>query len=142
MWVENCVVDGKCRVTSVVYEATATDEQKTAFYYGCTAGPLKSRIDKHTHSFSNPVKEHETTLSTHVWERRRQGFDPKVKYRTVRKAQAYTASTGHCNLCLQEKVTIVTSSKEGMLNSKNEIMGKCRHRTKHLLAKWNRTEVT
>ena len=139
---ENCLVDGKCRVTSVVYEATATDVEMTATYFGCTAGPLKLRIDKHTHSFNNKLKEHETTLSTHVWDRKRKGFDPKIKYRTVRKAQAYSASSGHCNLCLQEKVVIVTNKKDGVLNSKNEISGRCRHRAKHLLSHWNRQEVT
>jgi len=41
---------------------------------------------------------------------------------------------GRCQLCLEEKVMISTADPRTSLNKRSEIIAKCRHRKKFLLA--------
>ena len=38
-----------------------------------------------------------------------------------------------CDLCLTEKLTILTADQNSMLNKRDELLETCRHRRKHLL---------
>ena len=81
-------------------------------------------------------KKHSTSLSTYVWKAKEEGRNPKVTFRAVAKAAAYTAATARCNLCLQERVNILMANEAETLNRRTEIVGKCRHRHKWTLAGW------
>lgn len=54
---ENCPIEGKCRSTRVVYQATITPKENTTnhnIYIGISAGEFKKRINTHRHSFTSP----------------------------------------------------------------------------------------
>ena len=55
-----CKYNNKCLEDGIVYIATGDDFN----YIGLTKGNLNNRVNKHEHSFMNPLKEHETRLST------------------------------------------------------------------------------
>jgi hypothetical protein len=50
------------------------------------------------------------------------------KYKVVARDES-----GACNLCLTEKLIILTANQNTMLNRKNELLETCRHQRKHLL---------
>ena len=82
-------------------------------------------------------KRHQTALSDFVWSCKEEELDPKVTYKVLAKAPAYTADRGKCALCLQEKVKILMAEGSNYLNKKSEICNKCRHKHKWSLAGWD-----
>ena len=52
------------------------------------------------------------------------------------KAKAYPISSGgrQCDLCLTEKLTILMANPDTTLNKRDEIMEKCKHKRKYVLA--------
>ena len=65
----NCPTNGKCLTRSVVYkaEATSTDDNTRQTYMGVTANDFKTRYRNHLKSLRNEKYKHETELSKHVW---------------------------------------------------------------------------
>ena len=51
------------------------------------------------------------------------------------KARGHPFSSGGraCDLCLTEKLTILTADQNSMLNKRDELLEACRHRRKHML---------
>ena len=51
------------------------------------------------------------------------------------KARGHAFSSGGraCNLCLTEKLTILTADQSTILNRRDEFLETCRHQRKHLL---------
>ena len=119
----------------VVYEASITSANRDKrVYVGSTSSSLKKRISNHSCDFRSKKREHNTTMSSYVWSLKEEGEDPLVTYRILRRARLYTPTARKCALCTAEKVLIAKGEERTMLNKKSEISGKCRHRTKHLLA--------
>ena len=137
---ECCPVDGECLTASVVYKAevTETASSTTSTYIGLAATTFKERYNNHISSFRNPGQKEKTTLSKHVWEMKEKNADFSIRWSLLKKCHAYHPNTGTCNLCLMEKTLILTSSHMNLLNSRNEIMSKCRHRRKFLLSSYLR----
>ena len=57
----------------------------------------------------------------------------KLKWNIIKQASVYSKESGGCNLCLEEKTSIMFADKKTSLNKRTEIMQKCRHREEHLL---------
>ena len=70
-----------------------------------------------------------TSLSQHVWALKDQGIDFSIQWSIQRKATACQNTTKRCNLCLAEKVEIISADKVRSLNKKTELISKCRHET-------------
>ena len=87
-------------------------------------------------SFKNREYEHETTLSTYIWQLKDQNIGYSIKWKMLKKSRAYSPTSQKCHLCLDEKLLILKNSKNpALLNKTSELFGKCRHRRKHLLMK-------
>ena len=74
-----------------------------------------------------------TTLSTYIWKLKNDNKNPKVKYSILKQIQSFTPEIGKCFLCTAEKMEILKSDPTKILNTRSEIMSKCRHRTKYML---------
>ena len=127
-----CPLDGKCLTTSIVYKAeiTPTDTQETKEYIGITAGPFKDRYNNHKKSLTHVKYAKETELSKYAWNLKETGRPFTIKWCIIKRVPAYTAGGRSCNLCLEEKLLIMKSSKEKTLNKRSELFAKCRHRKK------------
>ena len=90
-----CPLNGNCRMNSIVYEASITEDQKenivqpstsgptnpnprnkistnrqeneTLKYFGCCETEFKTRYNNHTSSFRHPSKSNATELSKFYW---------------------------------------------------------------------------
>lgn len=129
----NCPLLGACRTESIVYKATVTHDDGRNFYFGTAEELAKKRISEHNTSFRHRQYENSTELSKFIWQLKDKGKNYNITWEIARKCQKYNCGSGRCDLCLTEKMLIARNNEPGMLNSRSELISKCRHRNKFLL---------
>ena len=75
-----------------------------------------------------------TCLSKYVWELKDKGTDHEIKWSILKRAKPYSGKPSRCNLCLAEKLCILTADKSVLLNKRSELITKCRHENKFYAA--------
>ena len=131
-----CPLDGSCRASNIVYQATLTTEENppsVETYVGLTATEFKDRHRNHKTSMNNKSYSNSTTLSAKVWELKKEKIPFNLKWKILGRAQPFSPTSGVCNLCTLEKFIILTKPQESSLNKRSEIFGACRHKEKVLL---------
>ena len=134
---QDCPLDGKCLATEIVYQADvmARDNTKKR-YIGLTAPTFKQRLSNHTKSFNHREYQHETKLSVYIWQLKEKGLTYNIKWKILKFSKAYSPVTQTCRLCFDEKMLFLKNSLDpDLLNKRDELFSKCRHRLKHLLMK-------
>lgn len=134
---EKCPLDGKCQSKSIIYKCDVTAPNiPPKSYIGLTEGVWKTRYNNHKLSFNHRKYAKSTTLSSYIWELKdTQNVTPNLSWSIVRKVPAYSNLSKKCQLCLHEKLEIITHpSPDTLLNKKSELISKCRHENKYLLA--------
>ena len=101
-------------------------------YIGLTENTFKDRFYKHKNSFKYESKRNATELSNFVWENKHTNTETNLVWNILDKARVYRPETKRCLLCLTEKYHIIFS-KLNLLNSRNELVTKCRHENKFYL---------
>ena len=135
----SCPLQGECLQSSLVYICKAMTSNNTdnhPHYVGLTENTFKDRFYKHRNSFKYESKCNATELSNFVWENKRERTDANLEWDVLDKASAYNPHSKRCRLCLIEKYHIILS-KLNLLNSRNELVTKCRHENKYYLANFN-----
>ena len=125
---DHCPLNGECLASSIVYEATVDTDNNPApkKYIGSTETSFKQRLANHQTSFRHERYENSTELPKHVWRLKRGGKAFRISWRTLRKASAYSSLSNRCNLCLTEKLMILSSDNTTWLNRRSELISKCR----------------
>ena len=134
---ENCPLNNECLSTGIVYEATLkaqTPNYTEKKYIGICETTFKKRYANHKQSFETEKYRNSTTLSTEYWKLKETDAQPSVSWKIVKKANAYTPETKNCALCLNEKYEIANAESNKLLNKRNELIAKCRHKRKFLLS--------
>ena len=62
------------------------------------------------------------------------GTDHEIKWSILKRAKPYSGKPSRCNLCLAEKLCILTADKSVLLNKRSELITKCRHENKFYAA--------
>ena len=132
----NCPLEGNCKTSELVYQASvSSDNGVVRNYTGAAATTFKLRYNNHKKSFTHRKYRHETVLSDYIWDLKDQGINFSIKWKIIRRSQAYSPVTQKCRLCLDEKVQIMRNSgNPSFLNKRNEMFSKCRHRNEHLMS--------
>ena len=130
-----CPLEGKCQTSSVVYQATVSNEENMnkETYIGLTENTFKSRYSKHMSTFNDDKYRNATALSEYVWKLKDKNVNYSIKWKIISRSVPYSPSTKMCFLCLEEKYFIITKPDMSSLNKRNELASGCRHRRKHLL---------
>ena len=131
---EECTLPGECMTEAVVYTATVNHDDGTNFYHGLSEGPVKARISKHYTSFRHSRYRNETELSKFIWSLQDRGKNYDIAWSITCKSRKYQCGSSRCDLCLSEKLLIARNDADGMLNSRSELISKCRHKNKFLLS--------
>ena len=105
------------------------------FYVGLCEPAFKGRYGGHKTSFSNIKHKGETELSKYIWELKDNHVSYSIKFSVLLQCSPRRAGSDHCNLCAWEKVFIMKGG-EGMLNTRDELISKCRHINKFLLKQY------
>ena len=116
----------------VIYQAGVYADNKIMRYYGSTQLQFKKRYSKHKSSFKKKPEFH-TTLSSYIWKLKDKKIDYEIKWSIKARGQAFSSGGRACNLCLTEKLVILTADQNSMLNKRDELLKTCRHWRKHLL---------
>ena len=132
---ENCPLDGKCRTSSIVYQATVStnSDNSKETYIGLTENQFKTRYYNHKATFTHRNKANSTELSKHIWKLKDQGKAYTIKWKIICKTKAFNRSTNKCKLCIAEKYYIIFQHSQSTLNERRELVTTCRHSNKHLL---------
>ena len=130
---ENCPMSGECLTSCIAYEATVTAEHEEHIYIGACQDEWKFRFNDHMTSFRKREYEKKSELSKFIWSLHDKGSAFSIKWRIAARARPYKCGTRRCDLCLTEKTLIARSRHKGLLNSRSEIVSKCRHRNKYTL---------
>ena len=131
---DECPLQKKCLTQAIVYQAEVKshDNGETKRYIGVTAGEFKNRYRNHKKSFELQRYANDTELSKHIWKLKRSGRPYNTTWSVLKKAVPYTSGRPRCNLCLQEKLLILKSRDENLLNKRSEIFSKCVHQKQFL----------
>ena len=120
---------------TLVYQATVETVNKSETYIGLSAPPFKLRFEGHKGSFKHQERKKETTLSKYIWELKDESIPFTLSWKIMARAQPFSQVTGICQLCTREKYFICFKPGLCNLNSRNELLGSCRHKITNLLTK-------
>ena len=120
----NCPLNGECLTQCLVYKATSTTSSNSFVYYGTSEGDFKTRYNNHRKSLRHRECMNETELSKYVWNLTDHGLDNNLSWEIHKKASPHQS----------ENVSIICADADTLLNKRTELISKCRHRDKFLLA--------
>jgi len=126
-------------MSSVIYKCIiSVPNFPTKVYIGLTEKKFKVRWNSHKLSLANEKYKNSTSLSSYVWDlKEKNNVTPTLKWSIIKHAKSYTSNARNCSLCLQEKFEILFyPSKEELLNKRSELITKCRHMNKFMLANY------
>ena len=130
----NCPMNGECLTKCIVYKASVKTSENTLVYYGASEGEFKTRFSNHKKSFNNSKYRNDTELSKLIWNLKEQSTPFEVSWEIESKAFPYKCGTRRCDLCLAEKVCIILAEPKGLINKRTELLSRCRHRNKYIIA--------
>ena len=127
-----CPLQNKCMSKDIVYKATILtgNTQDTKHYIGMTSNTFKERYRNHIKSFTHKKYSNETELSKHVWHLKQKKTDFTIKWSIIKKSISYTGGSKRCNLCLEEKISILKEKNNCLLNKRSEIVSACQHKSR------------
>ena len=131
----DCPLEGKCRIKSVIYQATISAGNESFHYVGLTESEFKTRFNNHKQSMRNDKYRLSTELSKKYWDLKDRGQTPSVKWKILQQARPYKVGQSNCDVCSSEKLYIVKFKGTDLLNKRNELISKCRHKRKFSLEK-------
>ena len=79
-------------------------------------------------------------ICIHMWKLQEKGLQPNIKWSIEAKSFPYRCGSRKCDLCLTEKLHILKNDPKSTLNSRSELVNKCRHALKFKLAKAKQLE--
>ena len=119
-------IDNNCSTSGVIYNARVTTYDTTMNYIGLTEGTFKQRFTQHKHSLRHRSHMNSTELSKYIWQLRNNKRDFSIRWTIICRGRPYSNITKRCDLCTTEKLTIINSKPDELLNKRSELISKCR----------------
>ena len=132
---DSCPLQGNCLASCLVYKAEVSTTREKKVYYGACSGTFKERFGNHKSSFRLEKYKDDTRLSQYIWKLRNENQQYEIAWSIEKQCMPYRPSSKTCDLCTTEKLVIILSSEEGLLNQRSEIANKCRHSNKFSMGK-------
>ena len=133
-------MNGNCLENGLIYKAEVSTDDSSKKYIGSTEPEFKLRWRNHKSSFNKrssryhkTLYSYPTSLARYVWELKDCGKVPSVKWSKVKRAVAYSCGGQKCNLCLEEKLSILQATPGSLINKRSELLNRCPHKRKHKL---------
>ena len=133
-------MNGNCLKNNMIYKCTVspTTTTKQRAYPWLAEGEWTQRYYKHRQSFRDARHKNNTALSSYLWGFKKKTSEIRKLTWSIRKIQTfqwYSDISKLCVLCLHEKLHIATyHDQEELLNKRSELILKCRHENRLLLA--------
>ena len=123
----------QCRLQSHCRYNTRRNEG-LQIYIGMTEHSFKTRYNNHKLSFKHRKHSHDTVLSKYIWDLKDDNTDFSIKWSIITRASSYRGNPSRCNLCVMEKLCILSADRCTLLNKRSELVTKCRHENKFYAA--------
>ena len=108
---EGCPMNVLCFTSSISYQATikcGDSKYKQKRYKRICETTFKKRYANHRKSFNLSKSENGTTLSIEYWNLKQKQQASRLKWEIKGQYKTYYPTLKKCNLCLNEKLTIIT----------------------------------
>ena len=131
-----CPLNGECLSKNTLYAGTIKSNLANygeKEYAGLSAPPWKQRLGNHTLSF-NDRQYAKCEIAKEVWRIKDKGGTFSIIWRIIGHAPAYDPVSKKCSLCLSEKLYIAENINKNLINHRDELISKCRHRNKYALS--------
>ena len=132
---EICPMNGNCLSENTLYSGKISSDLPNYAprkYLGLSEPEWKKRFYNHTHSFNN--REYaKCEIAKEIWRIKDQGGSYNVEWDIVGHAPGYNPIGKKCRLCTAEKLLIAEDPDPNLLNKRDELVSKCRHRRKYAL---------
>ena len=102
---------------------------------------FKERFNDHKKSFSKIEYRNSTELSKYAWDLKERERDFTIQWSILKRENSYSSGKKSCNLCLQEKLSILNAGKSNLLNKRREAFSKCVHKKRFLAGKFKRIDL-
>ena len=135
----SCPLNGDSMQSSLLYICKADTPniiENHPHYIGLTETTFKDRFYRHKNSFKYENKRTATKLSNFLWGSKHTRTETNLAWSILDKARAYRPETKRRLLCLTDKYHIIFPNFN-LLNSRNELVTKCRHESKFYLVNFN-----
>ena len=105
-------------------------------YCGQTGGTFKARYNGHTGNMRRDTHGDRTAsrLAECVWDLKDQNIEHDVNWSILGRARGYSSTTGVCNLCTLEKLTIIKKPQLASVNRRQELFNHCVHMRSRLMS--------
>ena len=131
--IPDCPLSNQCLITNIIYKAKITSNLiMKKIYYGTSEGTFKQRYGNHKKSFNHEKHRTDTEHSKEYWTLKELKAKPQVQFYILKRCRP-TKRIGICYLCLNEKLFIIEHQGNNLLNQRNELISKCRHKNKFKL---------
>ena len=130
-----CPLQNKCLTSNIVYKATISSNYpnyKNKTYIGISETKFKLRYANHKKSFNHTKYKNDSELSVEYWKLKEINANPNKTFSILKRCPP-TKPSSKCYLCLNEKLFILESKNEHLLNKRGELVTKCRHKNKFKL---------
>ena len=120
----------------MIYGADVSNDENSGkkFHFGLADTPFKERYRNHTRDFKHEKYENCTELAKYIRQLKQSNINFSIKHSIASKVSGNPSSI-ICLLCITEKPWIIKfPNNKDLLNKKSELVNKCRHLNKFLLA--------
>ena len=129
---QECPVNGQCKKVDTIYEAVVKDSSGSHFkYIGKTSTIFILRYRNHIKDMNLRTYEKNCELAKKIWELKDNGETYEIKWGIRKESRSYRPGNSFCMLCIEEINEIISyREKAVLLNTRNELYKKCRHKAK------------
>ena len=130
-----CPLGNTCNLNNILYQSNiSTKETNTngKAYIGITSLNWKFRYYNVHQSLKNPTLKNQTAQYKYYWYLKELGLTSIINWKIIKRFSSASSLHGRNNLCLEEIIYILKYRNTNLLNTRNELMTKCRHRNKFL----------
>ena len=131
-----CSLNEKYLTNNVLCKASITPNEenlKTKLFYGVSETAFKLKYANHKKTFNNIKYQTDTKLLNECWNI----ISTNKTLEILGTHKSYNQSSKRCLLCLNEKLAIALHGDDNMLNKRCEVISKCKHRNKYMLANYD-----
>ena len=133
---EWCPFENQCWTLKVIYKATVVNnsDNKKRVYFGASNTTFMDWYCNHIQDFNHECYSKCTELSKYIWQYQRNKKIRSIEFEIVIKVFC-DAKSNYCLLRLKGKYFIIYYPHEDiLLNKQLELISKCRHENKNILA--------
>ena len=139
---EQCPPQNKYLFTNIVYNAhiTTNDDPQGRDCIGLTEGTFKNVLLNTRALSTTSITATKITVKVCVESKERRK-EYKICWSSVDTAKACNNGSNKCGLCLCEKLAILKGRNARLLNTRDELISKCRHENKFYIQNY-KNEIT